>query len=124
MPRRIGRRRPRAASLTAAPVLGIAVITHLPAVGIGPPVIPDGATLYLCVLGYALPLFVIISFGVWGFRLGSRWRDEGHGGGGSKGPGVEPPPPPGGRELTDDFPAWEKQFGSPDREHVGAGRQE
>jgi hypothetical protein len=120
MPRRIGRRRPAVAGVTAAPVLGIAPIAFLPAAA-GRPAIPAAALPYLAVLGYLVNLVILVVFGIWGFRIGTGWRDDGNGGG-SKGPDVEPPPAPGGRELTDDFPAWEEQFGAPEHEPTAADR--
>lgn len=121
MPRRIGRRRPAVAGVSAAPVLGIAAIALLP-VAAGRPAIPAAALPYFAVLGYLVNLVILVVLGIWGFRIGTGWRDDGNGGGGSKGPDVEPPPPSGGREMTGDFPAWEEQFGAPEQEPTAADR--
>jgi len=119
MPRRIGPERPTVARKSGAPVLGIAVIAFAPAIA-GPPAISGAALPYVVVLVYSFNLIVLIVFGIWGFRLGTGWRDDGNGGG-SKGPDVEPPPP-GGLEATDDFPAWEDQFTGPEPEAAQADR--
>lgn len=47
---------------------------------------------------YLGPIVILVVFGIWGFRLGS--KDSGGnsgGGGGSRGPGPTPPPPGGGK---------------------------
>jgi hypothetical protein len=121
MPRRIGRRQPAVAGVSAAPVLGIAVIAFLP-VAAGRPAIPAAGLPYLFLLGSLVNLVILVVFGIWGLRIGTGWRDDGGNGGCSKSPAVEPPPPPGGRELTGDFPAWEEQFGAPDHEPTAADR--
>ncbi len=121
MPRRIGRRG-AAPRITGIPVLGITAIAFLPAVA-GPPAIPSAKLPYIALLVYSFNLIVLIVFGIWGFRIGSDGRDEGNGGGG-RGPDPKPPPPPGGRELTDDFPAWEEQLGQPEHERAAADRRD
>ena len=115
MPRRIGRKRPVAARVAAAPVLGVAVLAILPAVA-KPPTIPTDRLPYLALFAYLFNLVVLIVFGIWGFRIGSGGRDDGNGGGGPEGPEVKPPPPPGGLELSDDFHAWEQQLSGPQHE--------
>jgi hypothetical protein len=115
MPRGRRCRRPGAAGVAAAPMLGVAVIAMLPAAA-GPPTIRAAALPYVALAIYGVNLVILVVFGIWGFRIGTGWRDEGDGGGGQKGPDVEPPPPAGGRELTGDFPAWEQQFEAPERE--------
>ncbi len=121
MPRRIGRLRPVAGRLTAAPVVGIAAVAFLPAAA-KPPAIPEADLPYIGLLVYCFSFVALLVFGIWGFRIGTGWRDEGNGGGGSKGPEAEPPRPSGGRELTDDFPAWEEQLGAPEREPAASDR--
>jgi hypothetical protein len=121
MPRRIGRRRPAVAGVSAARVLGITAVAFLPAAA-GRQAIPAAALPYLFLLGSLVNLVIFAGFGIWGFRRGTGWRDDGGNGGGSKGPAVEPRPPPGGRELTGDFPGWEEQFGAPGHELTAADR--
>jgi hypothetical protein len=120
MPRRIGRRRPGAVGETAASIPGIAAFAFLPAVA-GSPAVQGAALPYLAIIGYLLTLVFLVVFGIWGFRLGSGRLDEGNGGG-SQGPDDKPAPPPGGRELTEDFPAWEEQLGTAEHEPAAARR--
>ncbi len=119
MQRRIGRRRADVAAVTGRGI-GIRAVAFLPA-ALGPAVIPTGGYLYLAVIGNLLGIVVLVVFGIWGFRIGSGGRDGG-GGGGSKRRGVGPPPPSGGRELADDFAAWEQESGTPQDEPAMAGR--
>ena len=123
MRRRMRFGRPAVAGRTATPMLGIAAVAFLPAVA-GAPAIRAAALPYVALLVYSFNFIFLIVFGIWGFRLGSGGRDDGNGGGGPKRPDVEPPPPAGGRELTDDFGAWEEQFAAPGDDHAGDDRQD
>lgn len=91
-------------------------VTLLRAAANGVSTVPAVGSAYVVLLGYAACLVTLIALGIWGFRLGDGGRDDGNGRGGSDGPDPEPPSPSGGRELTDDFPAWEDQFRAQDNE--------
>ena len=72
----------------------IALVSHE---AVGGPVVYAG-NLFVIVGGYLAILLILVVFGVWGFRLGSKGSDGNPPGGGPKRP--EPiPPPAGGREL-------------------------
>jgi hypothetical protein len=109
MPLRIRRRRPAGETASSARVPGVAALGILPAAADHAVVHGLGLPLFAA-LGYLASLVVLVVFGIWGFRLGSGRFDEGNGGGGSRGPDLGSPPPAGGRELTDDFAAWEEQL--------------
>jgi hypothetical protein len=67
---------------------------------IGAPMVVSG-NLFVLVSGSLCALVVLVVFGIWGFRLGSRGSGDNPGGGGPKRP--EPmTPSPGGRELDDE----------------------
>jgi hypothetical protein len=71
-----------------------AVLPHQ-AIG-GPFLVP--ANLPIVFAAYLVPLVILVVFGIWGFRLGS--KDSGGnsgGGGGPKGPEPTPTPPGGGK---------------------------
>jgi hypothetical protein len=53
------------------------------------------------VSGYLVALAVLIVFGIWGFRLGSRSNGSNGRGGGLRRPDEEPPPAPSGLEADD-----------------------
>jgi len=67
---------------------------------IGGPVLVPG-NLLVIVLGYLGPVVILVVFGIWGFRLGSRGSRGDSGGGGPKRPDPMTPPP-GGREPDDE----------------------
>ena len=72
----------------------IALVSHE---AVGGPVVYAG-NLLVIVLGYLIILAILVVFGIWGFRLGSKGSGGHPPGGGPKRP--EPvPPPSGGREL-------------------------
>jgi hypothetical protein len=56
----------------------------------------------ILVAGYLAALIVLVVFGIWGFRLGSRSSGNDGRNGGPDGP--EPEPPPGGREADEEWP--------------------
>ncbi len=58
----------------------------------------------IIVSGYLAALVVLIVFGIWGFRLGSRSSGNDGRNRGPDEPDWEPPPPPGGREADDEWP--------------------
>lgn len=69
-----------------------AVLPHQ-AIG-GPPLVP--ANLLLILAAHLVPIVVLVVFGIWGFRLGSKDLGGNSGGGGPKGPEPTPAPPEGG----------------------------
>jgi hypothetical protein len=71
-----------------------AVLSHQ-AIG-GPLLVP--ASPFLVLAAYLAPLVILVVFGIWGFRLGSKYSGgSSGGGGGSKGPEPTPTPPTGGK---------------------------
>jgi hypothetical protein len=120
MPRRIGRRRADVGDVTGR-AAGCAEFAFLPA-AVGGPVVFARGNAYLGIVGYLLTLVFLVVFGIWGFRLGSRGVDGGDGGGGTKPRDAGPPPPSDGRELTDDFAAWEREAEVSEDEPAGARR--
>jgi hypothetical protein len=70
-----------------------AVLPHQ-AVG-GPLLIP--ASLPVVLAAYLIPLVILVVFGIWGFRLGSKHSGGSSGGGGPKRPEPTPTPPGGGK---------------------------
>jgi hypothetical protein len=70
-----------------------AVLPHQ-AIG-GPLLVP--ANLFVLLAAYLIPLVILVVFGIWGFRLGSKHSGGNGGGGGSKGPEPTPTPPSGGK---------------------------
>jgi hypothetical protein len=119
MPRRIGCRRSDVGDVTGR-VAGFAEFAFLPA-AVGGPVVITVGNAYLGIVGYLLTLVFLVVFGIWGFRLGSRGVDGGNGGG-TKRRDAGPPPPSDGRELTDDFAAWEREAEVSEDEPAGARR--
>ena len=99
---------------------------------IGGPVVYAGHPLVI-VSGYLTTLAILVVFGIWGLRLGSRGSGGNPPGGGPRRP--EPiPPPPGGRGLDGDHrpsdldlsrifepPGWAEQVPEPERELVAPG---
>ena len=63
----------------------------------GPLLVP--ANMLVIFAAYLAPIVILVVFGIWGFRLGSKdsGGNSGGGGGGSKGPEPKPMPPSGGK---------------------------
>jgi hypothetical protein len=76
---------------------------------IGAPMVVSG-NLFVLVSGNLIALVVLVVFGIWGFRLGSRGSGDNPGGGPKR---PEPmTPSPGGRELDDERPPADLDDGS------------
>ena len=126
--RRAGRR----AAVGAVLARGGGMIALAPHEAIGGPVV-YGGNLLVIVVGYLGMLAILVVFGIWGFRLGSKGSGGNPPGGGPKRP--EPvSPPSGGRELDGDrpppdldlgrvfdLPGWEERVPEPERELVAPG---
>jgi len=75
-----------------------AVLPHQ-AIG-GPPLVP--ANLLIILGAYLAPIVILVVFGIWGFRLGSK-NSGGNSGGGGGPKGPEPTPPPSGGGKSGDW---------------------
>ena len=72
----------------------------LPSQAIGGPLLVPG-NLFVILAAYLAPIVILVVFGIWGFRLGSKHSGGNSGGGGGpKRP--EPTPPPSGGGKTGD----------------------
>lgn len=91
-----------ATAIDAVRVQGADMTALLPDQAIGGPLLVP-ANLLIILAAYLAPLVVLVVFGIWGFRLGS--RDSGGNSGGGGGPKEpEPTPPPSGGGKSGDKP--------------------
>jgi hypothetical protein len=103
----------------------------LPHQAIGGPLLVPG-NLLIILVAYLAPIVILVVFGIWGFRLGS--KDSGGnsgGGGGPKGPEPAPVPPGGGKSADErvlqsvtigsfpELPGEQEQAQERERELVG-----
>lgn len=108
------------------------MIAQLPDQAIGGPVLVAGGNIFIVLSAYLAPLVILVVFGIWGFRLGSRHSGGNSGGGGGpKRPEPRPTPPGGGKSRDNralesltigsllEPSGQEKQARKPERELVG-----
>lgn len=127
-------RRGDGAAAGAVLVRGAGMIALVSHEAIGGPVVYAGNVLVI-LAGYLTTLAILVIFGIWGFRLGSKGSGGNPPGGGPKRPGPVSPPS-GGRELDGghlpsdldlskvfELPGGEEPVPEPERELVAPGRR-
>jgi hypothetical protein len=87
-----------AAAIHAIRVRDAGMTAVLPHQAIGGPILVP-ANLLVVLAAYLAPLVILVIFGIWGFRLGSKDSGGNSGGGGPKRPEPTPPRPGGGKSA-------------------------